>query len=1077
MKKIIKSFLSLIFVFLIILNCCLTSFGEFYYYVEFSDDFPEDIINSMQEQDFGIGEYFKLNKNELIAEDKISFHCSPGETIETNGESTYTFTYRRNYLGWRLNADENISTTSTDVYMKDEDGNDRAVLLNEIIPDEAEIKIVGSMPLKYNLHKILYSVWDDPATILIPDAVKEGYTLKGWSTEKDINKRYKPGEFFNGTIKYGVEYIPGDEITVINNIDLYPIWEKNEYNVVYNAEGISAGSVPVDNNNYSSESYTVTVMDGPGLEKDGCFFYGWNTMPDGSGCHFNPGDTFNAKVTNSGYFDTISDKNGVINLYAMWATINVSSSATGVVTVGSKIRYTVNVETQEQYNKISNSTYGGNDNSYMKLEGVLPDGVVPDTSSTYYKQITFGNSGGIYTASNFNSIANAATSSTKRYYSVIIDCKVNNTHSDGSAIDTGNILTANFTATLYSKNKNAAVSSAYALNTVTNTVGGYQVNYMRPEGTMGEDIADTNVYEENSTAVVTDKTMIKTGGRFLGWNDRKGSWGTTPSKYYVAGDELTMTQDYTLYPVFGVIKEDIKENVNAPKYPGGTFIVYAEVEFSEGMSNIGFSCILPPELTYVSVKTKTPANNSSTNKKHPYSLSYNNSTRTLSGTLSAPTVVDDTPTSNKLRHTLVAITVKVNDNVTPGTVVNVPVSATYTVKGNSYTVTDTKPFTVDKGLTYIDEKSGRNISYSYLLNEDAIIKDGLLDIGENLFLGWNTKSDGTGDWYHAGDTFEFDGMAELYAMYLKFEQKTAVTVPVNSRNSRQVIPEKEFTITLTVENPYLDGEMTVIDPIDPVFEIRSVTGDGEISQEDNVIKSIIDGEKGKEYQINITLTPKITRTYSCNENCGEEAHETRASDINEAVVKLQEKGCTCSKEDIELISEECIDAFGNSAYYKDSNIKFFNAPRMYYGETPGNLIGMAFEIVKFHTLSYDMNGADCEAPSSENFAVDSDNVAEMTVTSLSEFERTGYNFIGWSLIPDDTENIILPGASISDDEDVTLYALWEESDEPVIEDDGFELPEAGSVTLLLTVFLSMAAVGIYIILNKKFKNEETKGQV
>lgn len=76
--------------------------------------------------------------------------------------------------------------------------------------------------------------------------------------------------------------------------------------VIYNGNGHTGGSVPVDTTAYRA-GQTVTVLDNTGgLVKSGQVFEGWNTQPDGGGTTYTAGQTFAM-----GTSDVI--------LYAKWA--------------------------------------------------------------------------------------------------------------------------------------------------------------------------------------------------------------------------------------------------------------------------------------------------------------------------------------------------------------------------------------------------------------------------------------------------------------------------------------------------------------------------------------------------------------------------------------------------------------------------------------------------------------------------------------------------------------------------------------------------------------------------------------
>ena len=94
------------------------------------------------------------------------------------------------------------------------------------------------------------------------------------------------------------------------------------YNVTYDANGATGGTVPVDSDNHESGS-SVTVLGNTGsLIRDGYNFNGWNTAADGTGTSYEAGGSFNISS------DT--------TLYAQWvAKQNISYTVTFGVVNGS----------------------------------------------------------------------------------------------------------------------------------------------------------------------------------------------------------------------------------------------------------------------------------------------------------------------------------------------------------------------------------------------------------------------------------------------------------------------------------------------------------------------------------------------------------------------------------------------------------------------------------------------------------------------------------------------------------------------------------------------------------------------
>jgi len=78
------------------------------------------------------------------------------------------------------------------------------------------------------------------------------------------------------------------------------------YSVVYQGNGATSGSVPVDTTHYKT-GQTVTVLGNTGsLKKVGGYYLGWNTKADGSGTTYTQGKTFSIGSAN-------------VTLHAEWA--------------------------------------------------------------------------------------------------------------------------------------------------------------------------------------------------------------------------------------------------------------------------------------------------------------------------------------------------------------------------------------------------------------------------------------------------------------------------------------------------------------------------------------------------------------------------------------------------------------------------------------------------------------------------------------------------------------------------------------------------------------------------------------
>lgn len=116
-----------------------------------------------------------------------------------------------------------------------------------------------------------------------------GYTFLGWYTEPEFKNKMV-------SIKKGTK----------KNYTLYARWEANQYEIRFDGNGASGGSMQSMTGCMYDQEYALTMN---AYEKEGCQFVGWNTMPDGSGSYYRN----QAQVKN-----LTAEMNGTVTLYAQW---------------------------------------------------------------------------------------------------------------------------------------------------------------------------------------------------------------------------------------------------------------------------------------------------------------------------------------------------------------------------------------------------------------------------------------------------------------------------------------------------------------------------------------------------------------------------------------------------------------------------------------------------------------------------------------------------------------------------------------------------------------------------------------
>lgn len=121
---------------------------------------------------------------------------------------------------------------------------------------------------------------------------RAGYTFTGWNTQPEGG---------------GDAYAPGGEVLVTGDMTLFAQWKQNssppstsKYSVTYHAN-TGKGTLSDPNSPYE-RSASVTVLDpGKSITKSGYRFTGWNTLANGKGKSYQPGESFTITANTSLY--------------------------------------------------------------------------------------------------------------------------------------------------------------------------------------------------------------------------------------------------------------------------------------------------------------------------------------------------------------------------------------------------------------------------------------------------------------------------------------------------------------------------------------------------------------------------------------------------------------------------------------------------------------------------------------------------------------------------------------------------------------------------------------------------------
>jgi uncharacterized repeat protein (TIGR02543 family) len=595
-----------------------------------------------------------------------------------------------------------------------------------------------------------------------------------------------------------IVYLYPASYTVLNaDLTFYAYW-KPTYSVTYAANG-GSGSVPTDSSHYINGE-SVTVSDQGSLTYSGKEFSNWNTSADGLGTSYLAAATFSMASAN-------------VTLYAQWTTVTPTSfsvtyhntNSTGgsapsdsnayndgdTVTVldntGNLVRtsytfagwvdgnnslyaagdsITINgadIDLYPKWNSITRyhlyyetggasgtapsdtSTYGEGESAVVQgrgsltlpgssFEGWTYDGIFyrPGQSIVFYDYdmslfprwttpytVTYDTNGGSGVAPTDSTEYNGTDTVTVLGNSGPV--------TKSGAAFVGWNTNAEGTGKTYQKDDTFTLSNAnvtlYAKWLVGTT---YTVTYYGNSNTGGSVPVDSSLYVSNIGVTVLDNvnSLVRTNYRFSGWNTNSGGTGTA----YSPGDTFSMgSSNVSLYAVWTSYtsgKYYVTYNSNGATSGGvpvdtTSYSKNSTVSVFENVGGLNKS-------GYMFVGWNTSADGSGTTYQDPSSSSP---------TTSFTTSNSDSTTSNR--------DIVLYAKWTPLTYYAI----TYDKNGGEGTAP------VDT-LSYIDGQSATLLGVGSMTPPAG-----------KVFAGWNTKADGTGDFYSENETMLMNSSLTMYAVW------------------------------------------------------------------------------------------------------------------------------------------------------------------------------------------------------------------------------------------------------------------------------------------------------------------------
>ena len=377
---------------------------------------------------------------------------------------------------------------------------------------------------------------DDVATVKTANTLEKlGYSFVGWNTAA------------NGT---GIDYLPASGLTITGDITLYAKWTPNPtYTLLYNGNGHTSGTVPVDSTDYQVSESAIVQAKGT-LEKTGYTFVGWNTAADGNGIDYQP--TSSLIIT------------GSTTLYAKWSldppvpvytlTYDGNGHTSGVAPI-EPTEYLLNevatVQTEGTLEKTGytfvgwNTAADGNGIDYLPASSLIITG-----STTLYAKWSENPPILVYTVTyngNGHTTGTAPVDSTEYLENESAVIQAEGTLEKTGYTFSGWNTTADGMGTDYAVDAVVVMRgdiTLYAKWSENPPVPVYTITYDGNGHTSGTAPIDPTEYRVDERAIVKDKgTLEKTGHTFVSWNTAADGSGTQ----YAPGSELLMTENVILY--------------------------------------------------------------------------------------------------------------------------------------------------------------------------------------------------------------------------------------------------------------------------------------------------------------------------------------------------------------------------------------------------------------------------------------------------------------------------------------------------------------------------------------------------
>jgi uncharacterized repeat protein (TIGR02543 family) len=662
----------------------------------------------------------------------------------------------------------------------------------------------GSAPIDVN-------AYEQGSTVTVKtnsgNLVKTGYKFAGWNTIAEGNGTSYAGE---AALTMGAA-----------NITLYARWTQNPtFNVTYNGNGNTSGSVPIDLNAYEQGTAVTVNNNTENLKKQGFIFDGWNTSPLGTGTNYAVGGSFAMGGTNVTLYANWKTYNYVVTFNGQGATVEANPSSKIVSSPDSTIGQLPTPPKKAGY------TFGGwftqtagAGTEFTASTSVTAPITVYAKWNEYSYTVTFDGQGATVEANPATkSVASPATT-----VGTLPDAPTKTGYTFGGWFSQTAGAGTEFTAS-------TPVSAPITVHAKW-TINSYTVTY-DGNGNSSGTVPPTSTHQYGTMVTTADNTgaLAKTGYVFMGWKTSKDETGTS----YAAGTGFfTMgAENVTLYATWAIGTFTVTYDGN--NYTSGTVPATSSHQYNTTVTVAANSGDLK-RTGYLFGGWNTLSNGTGTNypastgtftmvpenvklfakwDSYTYAITFdaqNATTPTKVDVTSPATTVAPFPTSpTKTGYDFGGWYTAINGGGTEfmaNTIVSAPdtVFAKWTIK--TFTVTydgsGNSTGTVPATVTY-----QYNERVTVLSNTGNLVNNGY------TMVGWTTGANGTGTFYLPGDTFRIkESNVILYAKWTTGMKKIiAATNPLTYFTMGQTpYAQPTHAVTLT-QNYWMDStEVTQTD--------------------------------------------------------------------------------------------------------------------------------------------------------------------------------------------------------------------------------------------------------------------------